>query len=154
MFPVPSARDRLAQIKFDRIFRQWPKPKANSFFKIARIRFDFARRIITFARSLTNSTIMADTQNSKAKAVLLLILLSLIWGTSFILIKRGLVVFSPGEVGSIRVAAASLFLLPFALTRMKQLESHHYPKLFASGMMGVFIPAFLFAAAQTKLASQ
>jgi drug/metabolite transporter (DMT)-like permease len=95
---------------------------------------------------------MADAQN-KTKAILLLILLSLIWGTSFILIKRGLVVFSAGEVGSIRVVAASLFLLPFALTRLKQLESHHYPKLLASGLMGVFIPAFLFAAAQTKLAS-
>src|SRR5688572_25343881 len=96
---------------------------------------------------------MSETQNNKTKAVLLLILLSLIWGTSFILIKRGLVVFSPGEVGSIRVVAASLFLLPFALTRLKQLESHHYPKLLASGLMGVFIPAFLFAAAQTRLAS-
>jgi drug/metabolite transporter (DMT)-like permease len=95
---------------------------------------------------------MIETQN-KSKAVFLLILLSLIWGTSFILIKRGLIIFSPGELGSIRVLAASVFLLPFAFTRLKQLQSHHYPKLLASGLMGVFIPAFLFAAAQTRLES-
>jgi drug/metabolite transporter (DMT)-like permease len=98
-------------------------------------------------------TAMIESQNNKSKAVILLILLSLIWGTSFILIKRGLIIFSPGELGSLRVLAASVFLLPFAFTRLKHLQQHHYPKLFASGMMGIFIPAFLFAAAQTRLES-
>lgn len=79
--------------------------------------------------------------------------LSLIWGTSFILIKKGLQVFSPGEVGSIRVAAAALFLLPFALVRLKELDRSHYVKLLASGLLGVFFPAFLFAIAQTRLTS-
>ena len=96
---------------------------------------------------------MALAENKKVHAFTLLILLSLIWGTSFILMKRGLAVFSPGEVGSIRVTAASIFLLPFALVRLKDLETHHYFKLLASGLMGVFIPAFLFAAAQTRLES-
>jgi drug/metabolite transporter (DMT)-like permease len=96
---------------------------------------------------------MIESQNNRPKAILLLILLSLIWGTSFILIKRGLLIFSPGELGSIRVLAASVFLLPFAFMRLKQLQSHHYPKLLASGLMGVFLPAFLFAAAQTRLES-
>ena len=93
-----------------------------------------------------------ETQNS-GRALTLLILLALIWGTSFILMKRGLLVFSPGEVGSIRVAAASLFLLPLALTQLKELRTRHYLKLFLSGMMGIFFPAFLFALAQTELES-
>ncbi|MFZ6013181.1 MAG: DMT family transporter [Bacteroidota bacterium] len=93
------------------------------------------------------------SDNSKATAITLLILLSLIWGTSFILMKRGLVVFSPGEVGSIRIAAASLFLLPLALTKLKDLQPNHYGKLLASGLMGIFFPAFLFATAQTQLES-
>ena len=67
--------------------------------------------------------------------------------------KKGLLVFSAGEVGSIRVAAASLFLLPIALTKLKDLHSNHYIKLFASGLMGIFFPAFLFAMAQTKMES-
>ena len=86
-------------------------------------------------------------------APILLILLSLIWGTSFILIKQGLKVFSPAEVGSMRVAAASVFLLPFAFLRWKELKRGDHFKLFLSGMLGIFIPAFLFALAQTRLQS-
>ena len=96
---------------------------------------------------------MAIPENSKAKALTLLILLSLIWGTSFILMKRGLLVFSPGEVGSIRVVAASIFLLPIAIAHLKYLNKSHYAKLLASGLLGIFIPAFLFAVAQTRLES-
>ena len=91
--------------------------------------------------------------NTSARALTLLILLALIWGTSFILMKRGLLVFSAGEVGSIRVAAAALFLLPLALVKIRALKNRHYLKLFLSGMMGVFFPAFLFALAQTELES-
>lgn len=94
-----------------------------------------------------------DAKNDNARALTLLILLALIWGTSFILMKRGLIVFSAGELGSIRVAAASLFLLPLALMRLKDLRTRHLLKLFLSGMMGVFFPAFLFALAQTELKS-
>ena len=85
--------------------------------------------------------------------VVLLILLSLIWGTSFILIKQGLKVFAPDEVGALRVAAASLFLLPFALVRVRELNKDDYSKLFVSGLLGIFFPAFLFAWAQTRLES-
>ena len=85
--------------------------------------------------------------------IVLLILLSLIWGTSFILIKQGLKVFAPDEVGALRVTAASLFLLPFALLRIRELSKDDYFKLFVSGLMGIFFPAFLFAWAQTRLES-
>ncbi len=67
--------------------------------------------------------------------------------------KKGLVVFSPGELGSIRVAAAALFLLPIAVAKLKELRTRHYSMLFAAGMMGIFFPAFLFATAQTRLES-
>lgn len=96
---------------------------------------------------------MANPVNSNGRALTLLIILALIWGTSFILMKRGLEVFSAGELGSIRVAAASIFLLPIALTKLKDLKAAHFAKLFASGMMGIFFPAFLFALAQTRLES-
>ncbi len=87
------------------------------------------------------------------KAIVLLIALSLIWGTSFILIKQGLKVFSPDEVGSLRVAAAFLFLVPIAVQHLKELKPSDYGKLFLSGMLAVFMPAFLFAIAQTHLNS-
>jgi drug/metabolite transporter (DMT)-like permease len=93
------------------------------------------------------------TDSTKGTAILLLIVLSLIWGTSFILIKQGLKVFEPEEVGAIRVSAAALFLLPAALYRLSNLRLKHFVKLLLSGMMGIFIPAFLFAVAQTRMDS-
>ncbi len=83
----------------------------------------------------------------------MLSVLALIWGTSFILMKRGLEVFSPWELGSIRVAVGSLFLLPVAITRLRGLGPQQYGKLMLSGMMGIFFPAFLFGIAQTRLTS-
>ncbi len=86
-------------------------------------------------------------------AIFLLIILSLIWGTSFILIKQGLKVFAPDVVGALRVTAASLFLLPLALPRLRELKQGDHFKLLMSGLMGIFFPAFLFAWAQTQLNS-
>jgi drug/metabolite transporter (DMT)-like permease len=91
--------------------------------------------------------------SSRVPAIFLLLVLALIWGTSFILIKRGLLVFAPDEVGALRVSAAALFLLPAALVRFNELTKDHYWKLLLSGMMGIFIPAFLFATAQTHMDS-
>ena len=85
--------------------------------------------------------------------LILLITLSLIWGTSFILIKQGLKVFTGDEVGALRVSAASLFLLPVALFRLKDLKQIHIGKLLLAGLMGTFFPAFLFAIAQTQISS-
>lgn len=84
---------------------------------------------------------------------LLLFILALIWGSSFILIKKGLVAFSAGEVGSIRILTASLFLLPLALPRLKGLKARQWKLLLLTGLLGNFFPAFLFAIAQTQLSS-
>ena len=93
------------------------------------------------------------TDNLRSSSFILLGVLSLIWGTSFILIKQGLKVFSPDEVGSLRVASASLFLLPMAIVQTRGLRSRDFWKLFISGMIGIFIPAFLYATAQTRMDS-
>jgi drug/metabolite transporter (DMT)-like permease len=90
---------------------------------------------------------------NRTTALILFIGLTLIWGTSFILIKQGLKVFSPDEVGALRVASASIFLMPLAFMKLKELQRHHYFKLFLTGMIGIFIPAFLFATAQTRMDS-
>ena len=84
---------------------------------------------------------------------ILLSVLSLIWGSSFILIKKGLVVFSAGEVGAIRILTASLFLLPLAIPKLKGLKARQWRLLFLTGLLGNFFPAFLFAIAETQLDS-
>ena len=92
-------------------------------------------------------------KQTRTRGYVLLGILALIWGTSFILIKQGLKVYTADELGALRVSAASLFLLPMAITQVRGLQRSDYWKLFTAGIMGIFLPAFLFAAAQTHMDS-
>lgn len=93
------------------------------------------------------------TGSGKSLAWLFLISVALIWGTSFILIKKSLIVFSPGELGALRITMAFLSLAPVAIRNLPKLSKSKLPVLFILGINGSFIPAFLFAIAQTKLDS-
>jgi drug/metabolite transporter (DMT)-like permease len=79
--------------------------------------------------------------------------LALTWGSSFILIKRGLEVFSSDEVGALRISITFLFLAPVALTRIKKISLRDWKYLFLVGLIGSGLPAFLFAKAQTGIDS-
>ncbi len=83
----------------------------------------------------------------------LIVILTLIWGTSFILMKKGLVVYSPDELGALRMVIACATLLPFAYKGIKTSKPHQWKYLMGTGLLGNFIPAFLFAYAETRLAS-
>lgn len=86
-------------------------------------------------------------------AWLLLGLLSLIWGSSFLLIKKGLLAFGPMEVGALRISSAGIVLAPLVIRRLNKITRKHWLKLASVGLVGSFIPAFMFAIAQTQLAS-
>jgi drug/metabolite transporter (DMT)-like permease len=96
---------------------------------------------------------MVSSEKKDYTALGILLLLALMWGTSFILIKQGLKVFSADEVGALRVTAAFVFLLPIGIMKFKGLKAGDHFRLFVAGMMGILIPAFLFAFAQTKIES-
>jgi drug/metabolite transporter (DMT)-like permease len=88
---------------------------------------------------------------------LLLLVLALIWGSSFILMKRGL--FHEGEpvltayqLATSRLAIAWLALMPLMLRHMHLLRSHWKP-LLGSAVFGNGLPAILFATAQTRIDS-
>lgn len=83
----------------------------------------------------------------------ILIGLTLIWGTSFILIKRGLEYFSLHEVGALRITITFLFLLPIALRRLARPSKKEWKYLTLVGIIGSGMPAFLFAKAQTGIDS-
>lgn len=83
----------------------------------------------------------------------LLFLLAAIWGSSFILIKKGLVAFDAGQVGALRMVFASITLMPFAWRNFRQTAGKLIPLIIFSGFLGNLIPAFLFAKAETVLSS-
>ena len=84
---------------------------------------------------------------------LLVLVLVLIWGTSFILIKRGLAVYRPVELGALRIVLAALVLLPFAARGVRLVPRARWRWLLTAGLIGNFLPAILFAWAETRLAS-
>jgi drug/metabolite transporter (DMT)-like permease len=67
--------------------------------------------------------------------------------------KKGLLVFDPGEVAALRVMIAGIILSPLAIMKWKEIRATHISTLFLSGLMGVFIPAFLFTSAQRHIDS-
>lgn len=82
-----------------------------------------------------------------------LILLSLIWGSSFILIKKGLVGLSALQLGSFRMLFASLFLIIIGFKGLFKLTSSQWKWIAISAFLGSFFPAFLFAYAETEIDS-
>ncbi len=86
-------------------------------------------------------------------AYVLLILLGMIWGSSFILIKRGLLTFSPVEVASLRLFIAGIALLPIFIIYLPKSKRKNYGWFFLSGLIGNGLPAILFSVAQTHLSS-
>jgi drug/metabolite transporter (DMT)-like permease len=83
----------------------------------------------------------------------ILIVLSLIWGSSFILMKRGLEAFSSEQVAALRITLAYLFLLPFLFKYYRIDLKKYWKGLLGMGMFGNLIPAFLFTKAETGISS-
>lgn len=82
-----------------------------------------------------------------------LILLSLVWGSSFILIKKGLVGLSALQLGSFRILFSSIFLIIVGFRQILKLKRHQWKWIIISGFLGSFFPAYLFAFAETEIDS-
>ncbi|MDQ3099879.1 MAG: DMT family transporter [Bacteroidota bacterium] len=98
-----------------------------------------------------------EPARSRGADWLVLILLALIWGSSFILMKRGLFhdgepVLTPFQLASARLSIAWLALSPILFKHFRLIGKHWLP-LMGAGVLGNGIPAFLFATAQTKIDS-
>ncbi|WP_430614916.1 DMT family transporter [Flavobacterium sp. JP2137] len=84
---------------------------------------------------------------------LTLLVLSLVWGSSFILIKKGLQSFTPYQVGSLRVVFAGIMLLPTAYFNRGKFPAKNASWLVLCAVVGSFIPMFLFPLAEMHLPS-
>ncbi|MDY0780360.1 DMT family transporter [Tenacibaculum sp. IB213877] len=82
-----------------------------------------------------------------------LVVLSLIWGSSFILMKKALIGLTPLQVGALRILITSFFLVLIGYNSLKKIKKKHWPYVFYSALLGTFFPAFLFAFAITKIDS-
>ena len=84
---------------------------------------------------------------------LFLTVLALIWGSSFILIKKGLVGLSPMQLGSLRIIFSAIFLIIIGFRSITEIKQHQWKYIALTSLFGTFIPAFLFAIAQTQISS-
>ena len=82
-----------------------------------------------------------------------LFLLALIWGSSFILIKKSLIGLSPMQLGSLRIIITGFILFITGFNSLKNLSKNTIKWIALSGFLGTFFPAFLFAYAETEIDS-
>ena len=84
---------------------------------------------------------------------IILIALALIWGSSFILIKKGLDGLDPFQLGSLRIIFCAVFLLIVGFNSLASVAQHQWKYIALNSFFGTFIPAYLFAIAETKVSS-
>ena len=96
---------------------------------------------------------MAINTSGMEKKWLYLIVLSMIWGTSFILIKKGLVGLTQIQLGSLRTVLTAIILFSVGLPTLKQIKKPQWKWIALSALFGTFFPAFLFAFAQKHIDS-
>lgn len=82
-----------------------------------------------------------------------LLFLSLVWGTSFILMKKGLESYSHMQVAAFRIFFSFVFLLPFSIRHIRVLRRDNLRSLIIVGLAGFAVPAMLFTKAQTRIDS-
>ena len=87
------------------------------------------------------------------KKWLYLFILSLIWGTSYILIKKGLVGLTPLQLGAFRIIFTTIFLFLIGFRSLFRITKTQWGWVALSALLGTFLPVFLFAYAETQIDS-
>lgn len=91
--------------------------------------------------------------NAIDKKWVYLFVLSIIWGTSYILIKKGLIGLTPVQLGAIRIVFSTFFLFLIGFKSLFAITKKQWPWVALSALCGTFIPVFLFAYAETEIES-
>lgn len=87
------------------------------------------------------------------KSIFILLALSLVWGSSFILIKKALIAFDPIDLACMRISISALAFTPIILLRRKSIPWKNWKLYLAVGLTGSGIPAFMYFIAQTNINS-
>tara|TARA_R110002049_G_scaffold616_18_gene3642 strand:- start:4433 stop:5308 length:876 start_codon:yes stop_codon:yes gene_type:complete len=91
--------------------------------------------------------------NNQQQKWFYLTLLSLVWGSSFILMKKALLGVTPIQLGALRMIFTAVFLLSVAFPSLKKIKKKHYKYIVYTSIAGTFLPGFLFAFAVTTIDS-
>lgn len=104
---------------------------------------------------MTTTTTQPSTLKTRHPLLVwaLLAILALIWGSSFILVKKSLSAFDASQVGSLRIFSAFCFFLPFFLLNLKKVPFDKFKYFLLAGCLGNMFPAYLFSLAGSKLDS-
>ena len=91
--------------------------------------------------------------NNQQQKWFYLIILSIVWGSSFILMKKALLGITPIQLGALRMIFTAIFLLSIAFSSIKKIKKGHWKYIIYTALAGTFIPGFLFAFAITTIDS-
>lgn len=90
---------------------------------------------------------------NQQKKWLYLGILSLVWGSSFILMKKALLGVTPIQLGALRMIFTAVFLLLIAFNRVKRIKKKDWKYILYTALAGTFFPGFLFAFAIKEIDS-
>lgn len=80
-------------------------------------------------------------------------LLALVWGSSFILMKKALLGVTPIQLGALRMIFTSVFLVGIAPRSLRRIKEHHWKFIVYTALAGTFFPVFLFSYAMNNIDS-
>jgi len=82
-----------------------------------------------------------------------LAILSLIWGSSFILIKKGLVGLSPYQVASLRIIFAATVIFLYSYNSLKKIPKASWKWILITAYAGTFFPVYFISYGQSEIES-
>ena len=82
-----------------------------------------------------------SSMNNTIKKWVFLILLSVIWGSSYILIKKGLIGLTPLQLGSVRILMTTIILSIFGWKQLKKIPKPAWSWVVITGLFGTFFPS-------------
>lgn len=83
--------------------------------------------------------------NNQQQKWLSLVFLSIVWGSSFILMKKALIGVTPIQLGALRMIITAVFLLLVGFKSIQRIQKKHWIYIAYTALLGTFIPGFLFA---------
>jgi drug/metabolite transporter (DMT)-like permease len=92
-------------------------------------------------------------ENKKFLKWIMLLAVAMIWGSSFILMKKGLESYNFYQVAALRIFISFLIFLPMIIKKIKNLSVKDIKSYLIVGYIGTFFPAFLFTKAETEISS-